>query len=343
MTAGLNLSRYQGKAVRLRTSTGGVGFSRRNKVPMGRLWPNGQFSVGWTYEAEELVREGEEWAWLPGSKAALNNLVNSPKFSQGRRGKPQGQKGITSYGRKMVANAAYLMQRELGRENLGFGTLTVPDMPDENLKRLNERWGEVTRQLQQQIGRMLLRGRGSKEVCYVTEVCGKRLQSSGRVYLHIHLVFQSRSSGGTWCLQVDELRKFWTELLSRVSGFRIAGWARIKLEVVKSSAEGYIGKYMSKGGEILGVVIESGMACMLPKSWWGMTKEMRERLKRSVHKGRGLGERLLKVVDDFVESEYCNKREMFVLPSLLRFEGRSVLIGWYGRLSVDVAEWIAVK
>lgn len=321
----------------IRERCGGEASPTRQKHPKGMVWPNGEFSVGWAYKTEEEVKDDEEWAWIRPSEELKNeapsNLVSGVKLSQRPR---YGLKGVTGYGRKMVRNGAWMLQRRSGRKNLGFATFTIPDVDESAMIRIHDRWGEVVRQLGQYIVRAAKKAMVRPWYAMVTEISPRRLQDTGKVVLHIHVVFQSRTPGGGWVLDASGIRNFWTRLLARVGGVSFDGLARVKLEVVRKSAEGYIGKYMSKSGAAIAEIVDNGDGEMLPRQWWSMSKELKEAVKRGTAKGFAVGGRLLDVVNMALGvTENETKESLFFRPILLFLDGRQLLFGYIGRLKTE--------
>jgi hypothetical protein len=55
---------------------------------------------------------------------------------------------------------------------------------------------------------------------------------------------------------------------------------RVEVKAVKKSAEGYLGKYMSKGGkDVKRFTEENPVRTDLPTHWWHCTKELRQIIK----------------------------------------------------------------
>jgi len=64
---------------------------------------------------------------------------NYEKPERGRRG----LHGITPYGKRMVRAAAAILQQRHGKENLTFGTLTLPDFDKDQLLQVYRIGGEA--------------------------------------------------------------------------------------------------------------------------------------------------------------------------------------------------------
>ncbi len=223
------------------------------------LYPNGEFSLGL-------------------SMPVKSHKPPEPSSSRERSGKPQ-----TTYSKRMVRNCVAKLERDHGRQNLAFDTFTLPELPEADMALLRDEWGEVCRQLMQTIGRELQRAGINPELVYVNEIQPDRYQKSGVIAPHIHVVFQSRLTRyHPYAISKERNSEIWNRVLSNVLGRSVEAPAGARIEKVKKSAERYMSKYMSKGGNLAKELIDKGYKSMLPKQWWGATLSLRKWVKSNI-------------------------------------------------------------
>lgn len=329
----------------IRARLGGEIRFRRSRVPVGTLWPNGQFSVGYQFRTErDEVRIKDEWAWLPGS-APGGNLVSTLKFSQDKIEVPEaaqkkrgkyGLKGITTYGTRMVKNAAFLMEEKFGARGLAFWTLTIPQLGEAERVRVARRWGEIARQTTQWFQRQLTRAGLAGWFVSVTEIQTRRLERSGQAYLHLHAVAPAHVPGQKgFSVDVARARTFFTSLVERIAGVDVDGYARVNAQIVRKSAQNYLGKYMSKGaGDIRKAADDLGEDSV-PGQWWSITAWMRARVKSRQVKGERVGAELDLLFHVNLEAEVWEFPGV-CFPIILPRGDDFFLAGVYGKISSDV-------
>lgn len=257
--------------------------------PMGRVWPNGEFSL-WS-ESKAAIADPEH-----ASDIGLSKVSNSQKFEENcpdvvRRG----LKGITSYGSRMVRNSAFLLQKRFGGRKLSFVTCTIPGSPEMTLK-VARSWAEIVRRYYSQLRKALLDNGLCPVIVGVTEIQPKRFARTGGMPLHLHLVFQGAIEDSRWVFTPN----FFAELWSRVVGSVVPEMksqsfaSSTNVQRVKKSAEGYLGKYISKGSGDIAELLEKTphLAEFLPSTWYNLTSEARNLVKQNTKYGPGVGERL---------------------------------------------------
>ncbi len=330
---------------------GGISFRERiskpGRVPRCRLWPNGEFGLGWCTAVEadggpgidlaggapvsarrrvarEVVAAHRRWR-------KFLDLTDSPEFSQRR----YGQRGITSYGRKMVASAAAEMQRRYGKRRLAFLTLTIPPCSRDAAVAIASAWGELCRQLQQWLCRRLSRAGLPPLVVGVTEIQGKRLARGDVACLHLHLIFPSCRRPGQWAVRAQDVRSWWCSALSRVSGEDIYSPSCCDIKPIRSSAEGYLAKYMSKGSEEIErfVGLAGDDAC--PRQWWMMSSGARKMVRRLILCGEGIALLLEGLVNEYFRRGHSWAIRWAGAVEIPLGEHSSYVAGWYGRLSPE--------
>ncbi|MFN9181011.1 MAG: hypothetical protein ACK6A9_21345 [Dolichospermum sp.] len=202
-----------------------------------------------------------------------------------------GANGITSQGRLRVRDGATILEQKYGRRSLTFATITLPAMPDETLNQVCENWGEYVHRVVEEIKRELLRRNAPLEIIYCTEIQEKRYLRYGQIAPHLHLLWYSYErdingmATGRYAINATWLRELNQRIIYRITGNQdIATGASVDTQKIKKSAANYLGKYMSKGGKIVDKIKQDGKAGLLPRAWWGVTKELREQIIRAIIK-----------------------------------------------------------
>lgn len=215
-----------------------------------------------------------------GLSTAVNSQKSPPQALQvrDRKAKPQ-----TSYSKRIVRNGAYLLQKEVGRNNLTFATLTLPQAAVEILESRGSDaaalYADCDRQMKQWITNQLEKEGINPWIVSCVEVQPERFKQTGQVALHSHYVFQGKVAGGDWIIHKDKFRNQWNKILSNVLGEKIESLASTRIERVKKSAEYYLSKYMSKSGGVIDEIVEAGKKNMLPSCWFGCSLELRNKIK----------------------------------------------------------------
>lgn len=329
----------------LRQTWGGTVGRKPDKKFYGRIWPNGNFSLGTGPVGQQalemdgadeigIARFGDSGD-IQAAVAALtsSNALNS--VSEADAAPRRGLKGITGFGQQMLRSACYILERDYGNADLCFATLTVPTLSQAGRVRLAQNWSELVTQFLRFVSRRLeVAGRPTK-VAGCTEIQTARLQSRSEGYLHLHAIWPSHSNGAsqTWAVEWADLREWWEKALIRFSGERLPHHPRVEVAPVKKSAERYMGKYLSKGsGEALdGFIADLGEESV-PPSWWFMTADMRHQVKAETASGPNTGALLYAVVQQAL-SEGDLGDFVWVRPVMLEYGDRSIHIGWCGRLA----------
>lgn len=338
--------------------------------PMGRLWPNGEFSLGYAVDGQ-VTTEEERMAFYRGGRfltgeeldarleameelleeqcrfysmsaqagivgLTLSNVLNSHEGSQPRK---NGLKGITGHGSKMLRSACYLLEERLGKDDVVMVTLTVPTLGHSARKVLAARWGQVTNRLVQWLSRALVKAGRTPAIAGCVEIQTARLEKYRQGYLHLHLVCPKWANrGGRFAVEANALRTWWKSEIERTIGCELATKPRVETAPVYSSVEGYLGKYLSKGtgGELEAFIGDLGPDAV-PGQWWFMSAPMREAVKSATRSGANVGVVLDVVVHHILEAgegdgiEYIRHIDCLI-------GGKLKTVGWVGRLSKEVAE-----
>lgn len=214
---------------------------------------------------------------------------------------PKGRKGITRKGCKAVRNACHVLQKHFGRKRLGFGTLTLDSGTQYYLLLCCIQWAEIVRKFNQELQRELERVGAPSHVVGVTEIQTKRSDDIGYIVPHLHFVYVSWDGKSKVKQGFGEDAKLipdfyisharMKEIFDRVCVNEIARITetpveeisvnnRVNLQGVRKSAEGYLGKYMSKGAKDVEKYIEADPNRNdIPSHWWHCSKELRSIVK----------------------------------------------------------------
>lgn len=245
------------------------------------FYPNGEFSLGLSI--------------------AVNSHKTPPTSPEARERKGQKQ---TSHSKRMVRNGAWYLENHVGKKNLTFATTTLPQAAVDALEAKGDDaagfYAEADRQMQQWIRRRLESAGLNSSIVGCVEPQPERFENTGQVALHSHLVFQGKSSKGSWVIDKDEFRNQWNKILSNVLGVKIESLASTRIERVKKSAEYYLSKYMSKAGTMVQKIIDAGKKHMLPSHWWHCSSDLRKIIKSMC----------LPISEDAAEILYSQREEL---------------------------------
>jgi hypothetical protein len=182
--------------------------------------------------------------------------------------------------RKMVRNGCYLLQRDCGRENLSFLTLTVPELPGRYMLLLHQNWSKIMAAVRKKLMLRLTNAAIAKpRIIVVSEVQTKRYERTGNPVLHLHALFPGRNPYSSWAVNRSEIQQLWQETISNVVGYFVDCSKATRIEPVRKSAENYMGKYMSKGVAAVQAIVDAGYADWLPRQWWGMTRLLSQQIR----------------------------------------------------------------
>lgn len=257
--------------------------------PSGSLWPNGEFTIGYS------PCGGLERGLSPEERAAksvppLGLAIGANSHSEDD-GAPQkrGLNGITSYGRRLVRNSVEMLERAYGVKNLGFATMTLPNLEYEEFWNVSSNWGDVVRVFYQSISRKLAARMLPPFYVGVTELQPERTARSEVPALHIHFVFVGRRRGEKgWRISPAEFREAWRSAVSRYCWGEYDWSATENVQGVRHTASGYLSKYMSKGCEGVGDMRRDGTGWALPHSWYNISLRLKRKVCEKVRRDPGL-------------------------------------------------------
>lgn len=182
----------------------------------------------------------------------------------------------------------------------------------------------------------MLRVGASPDYAASTEIQPDRWCQRGEVGLHLHFVYHCRKRGKLpWHVCADMVREVWQRLLANelhVCADMIP-LPRCELSVVRKSAAGYIGKYMSKGVKIVSQVSQAGKDCYLPKQWWSLGSGIRYLLKRAIIRDNNF------LAEELFKSSAGYPSELHVVYSrcctYTTLEGRERICGYFGKANYE--------
>jgi hypothetical protein len=244
-----------------------------------------------------------------------------PNVQAARR--KRGQGGITTLGSRSIRSGAFLMQKKFGKARLALLTLTMPSFGDRQdiVYLLCAEWSVLINRFLEAVDREYEKKCG-RRFSYVgcTEIQEERYEKYGHPCPHLHIVYVSCDKPRRWIISADRFREIWKRIIdNRIKALINEDFSdnpisqgRIECEAIKKSAEGYIAKYLSKGVDVCGRIVEDGLSDLLPSAWWhcslvlkravrGLTCELPYDFKLAILDGvdlrsRGVASYLKKVV-----------------------------------------------
>jgi hypothetical protein len=347
-----------------RAKLGAYSMSGRRMIPAAKVWPNGEFSLGYAWEGEkvelkeELVLPAEaygttdeelderlaamlelldevERAYSVSGRLAWRLLTLSSARNSRREAEPikYGLHGITGQGTKMLRSAAFIMERDYGCSDVTMGTFTVPHLERNERVLLAQQWGSLTNRLVEYLRRELQAQGRPPIVAGCTEIQSARLESRSEGYLHLHVIWPAHSNmGRLWAIEAGEVRTWWKRAIERIIGRELAVAPRVETAIVQKSVEAYLGKYLSKGSDdCLGQFVADLGYESVPGQWWFMSSYLKRKIKAETLTGRTLGSVLEAYIEHTVTSGTGAGFE-WLRHVDLNLDGRLLAVGYVGRL-----------
>lgn len=357
-----------------RTKTGTYSMSTRRMIPAAKVWPNGEFSLGYAWEGEkvelkeELVLPAEAYgttdeelderlaamlelldevdrAYSVSGRLAWRLLTLSNAWNSRKEAEPTkyGLYGITGTGARMLRSAAYIMERDYGCSDVTMGTFTVPHLEKSERVALAQRWGSLTNRLVEYLRRELQEQGRPPVVAGCTEIQSARLESRNEGYLHLHVIWPAHSNvGRRWSVEANDLRAWWKSAIERIIGRELPCAPRVETALVESGVEHYIGKYLSKGGDdLLGLFVADLGFESVPGQWWFMSNYLKRKIKAETLTGRALGNVLESYIEYTVTSGTGAGFE-WLRHVDLKWDGRLLTVGYVGRLDKPTRNDLAI-
>lgn len=279
----------------------------------GKLYPDRRITIGFNpqqkakiadkrYDREQATQPETDYGnvvdWLTG----VNNIggeyqstSEAPLFIEGAKSsrKPRGSygsHGITKFGKCFVRNSAILLERKYGKSRLGFVTCTLPVFTESIQRRINSVWGEIVRRFYQKIKRHLKKLGVAFKYVGVTEIQEKRFRKYGLPVPHLHFVYVSKGSKNSrYYMYICQIHRAWNCAIRE--GIAYSGYpykhpvfddcGSVHAKVVKKSVAAYLGKYVSKGCNVLNAMKEAGWT-EFPKQWWNADTSTKMLFKDSI-------------------------------------------------------------
>lgn len=348
----------------IRNKVGSYQMSGRRMVPSAKVWPNGEFTLGYAYDGEESPEVGE-WTWTGGGQGLSPNeldvrleclhgwldavaevysvsgrlavglltLSNAPNSEMAKPEVKYGLHGLTGQGAKMLRSACFLLEETFGRKDVVMATLTVPHLEKAERILLAQKWGVLTNDLTRYLRTQLIAQGRPPVIAGCTEIQTSRLESRGEGYLHLHVVWPAHSNNGRrWAVTADGLRTWWGSAIGRVIGRELEQLPRVETAIVEKSVEAYMGKYLSKGSDdCLGQFVADLGYESVPGQWWFASKPMKDWVRENTLGGRNLGALLESYIEHTVTKGTGSGFE-WLRHVDLPLNGRLVTVGYVGRL-----------
>ena len=247
----------------------------------------------------------------------------------------RGSHGLTSYGKKMLRNGCWLLERSVCRGGVGMITATIPGCDKETQRLIVAGWSPIVFDFTRWLNRRL-KAAGSRNpaVLGVTEIQEKRRQREGGLPLHLHLVFGSRR-GKAHIVTKSEVASAWERAVCGVvPSAKLLMWdASTRVETVKKSVTHYLSKYLSKGSPeaMRQAELES---FEYPRSWWFMVGGLKKVIKKlTVYRTDSVASEVwYQCVRNWDGFNYC-------VPVNICTNGEEFTVGFAGKMSGVVLKW----
>jgi hypothetical protein len=348
----------------IRPKVGTYSQSSGRFVPTAKVWPNGEFTLGYAVDGEESPELGE-WTWTGGGRGlspnelderleclhgwldavaeaysvsgrlatALLTLSNAPNSETAKPEVKYGLHGLTGTGARTLRSACFLLEDRFGQGDVTMATFTVPTLNRAERILVARRWGVLTNDLVRRLKSFLIEAGRPPVIAGCVEIQSARLESRSEGYLHLHVVWPAHSNtGGLWAVEADGIRSWWKRALERVIGRELPCAPRVETAIVQKSVEAYMGKYLSKGSDdCLGQFVADLGYESVPGQWWFASREMKQWVKENTLGGRNLGVLLESYIEHTVTKGTGEGFE-WLRHVDLSLGGRLVTVGFVGRL-----------
>lgn len=213
----------------------------------------------------------------------------------------KGLKGISRYAARNIRNAAYLLEQKYPLKRLGFYTFTLPPVDETSDYSAALEWAEIVRIFLQSVTRLLSAAGLSTSYVGCTEIQEGRYARHGGLPLHLHLVVVGKKAGQKgWAIHSNQWRALWrSAVMGRCPEFSSVSFAAaVDTVVVKKSAAGYLGKYMSKGVKALSGILadDPGLAEFIPRCWAHCSLKLKRAVKARIAGGNNSARNLMRDV-----------------------------------------------
>ena len=210
----------------------------------------------------------------------------------------RGSKGINPRQRDLLCWGAATLERVYNRSNLSFLTLTLPELSAPDLEALKANWGDIVNRVQLRI-KEKLHGMGIETaIVGCVELQLERLENTGIVYPHLHMVFRGRRDNRSpWAIKSHQFRQLWRRCCSKFLSTKEYDWsASENVQQVKRSVSGYLAKYVSKCASKSGAGVLSGWH---PRDWILVGRRIRVLYEQGTLTGEYISTMLGKVIREW--------------------------------------------
>jgi hypothetical protein len=226
---------------------------------------------------------------------------------------PRGWNGLPRAGRELLEDGVILLHQlsKAEKVQLVFLTMTIPThyqdgsrLSEQDHRRILANWSELMRQTFQEITRLNGRKNLPKRHLYVVEPQEQRWAEEKLLSLHTHAILLNRwnpkkrnplkdkgfENTGYWEVETTDTDAIWERMLSNLLEKPVDCRAACNLESIKGMSQlsfyvvklGKIGRYISKGSQILEEVKKSSWYSVLPSNWYGADALTRQEVRASV-------------------------------------------------------------
>lgn len=231
--------------------------------PIGRLIGSGRFTPITDSTPEDVLE-----ALVPLGLSNGRILTNAPSRKKCER--------MTSHMGRNIRNAAYILERDYGKDCLSFLTLTLPDLTPQDMASCVANWDRLIHRFLKWLRTKVNKHFMELKYVYCTEIQTKRLEQKHEYAPHLHLLFRGRyGKKSAWAITPRMARQEWVRCLKSVCSGSFNQSALENLQRIKRSAGGYLSKYMSKTANCLPSGDgQSPVVATLHTHWGGMSRNL---------------------------------------------------------------------
>jgi hypothetical protein len=288
--------------------THAIPFREKKAViePTGRLWPNGEFTIGYAVGGG-LEKETEFDDFIKGTLSHVGLSLPPNSHSERDEGAVRrGVKGLTSHGKKVLRNSVWRIQRIHGRGRMAFVTLTLPGVSFEQGWNISTDWARIVRVFFQRLGRYFEKIGLPTQYAACTEMQPGRVGSEGHPSLHLHFVCVTKRRGERgYAITPGEFRWLWASVVGPMCP-DIEFWGGVENCVaMKKDASAYMAKYLSKGSADMEPPRSDETGWSLPTSWYSVRLPLRQWVLENVRRHPKLIEHIERLCRDGTIHQFC--------------------------------------
>jgi len=266
---------------------------------------------------------------IPLGLSSVANLSTPSETCTKRIKTARGGKGISSFARQRVKDAATILEKKYGREQLSFITHTIPDHA---IEYVHSNWEKILANLRRRYVRALQSSGLSEEMVMVSEYQESRFRETGKAVLHLHIVLVGRKKYGHWRRDCEYYKEHWRECCEEYSNQSEESekWnAATRVESIRKSCANYLGKYMSKGVRAISDILAVNPGAFIPSSWHILTQRLRTAVKSAIRHYEG---KTASQIFEWLEesaTELLKFNRYIKIPTI---DGKGLIVGWFGEL-----------